>query len=133
MKLTLYKKLGLLFLTIFLLVSLPFSVFASGSFDFSADSGLKSTADKTGHTRQTFFYSANSLEGGVANIVLTLLSLVGMVFLVFLIYGGFFWMTARGNETQAKKAKDIITNSIVVLAIVLLAYTISIFIIKIFY
>ena len=65
----------------------------------------------------------------MANIVLTLLSLVGMVFLVFLIYGGFFWMTARGNETQAKKAKDIITNSIVGLAIVLLAYTISIFII----
>ncbi len=125
----LYKKLGLLFLTVFLSISFFPSVLASDSFDFSADSGLKSTADETGHTKQSFFNNADSLEGGVANIVFALLSLVGMIFLVLLIYGGVFWMTARGNETQAQKAKNIITNSVVGLAVVLLAYAISIFII----
>jgi cbb3-type cytochrome oxidase subunit 3 len=125
----LYKKISLLFLTIFLLLSFSSSVLASNSFDFAADSGLKSTADKTGHTKQTFFNNANSLEGGVANIIFALLSLVGMIFLILLIYGGVFWMTARGNETQAQKAKNIITNSVVGLAVVLLAYAISIFII----
>jgi len=113
-------------MSIFLLLSFSSSALA---FDFAADSGLKSTADKTGHTKQTFFNSANSLEGGVANIVFALLSLVGMIFLILLIYGGIFWMTARGNETQAQKAKNIITNSVVGLAVVLLAYAISIFII----
>jgi cbb3-type cytochrome oxidase subunit 3 len=122
---SLYKKTGLLFLTVFLL--LP--SFTLASFDFAAESGLKSTANETGHTKQTFFNNANSLEGGVANIVFALLTLVGMIFLILLIYGGIFWMTARGNEQQAQKAKNIITSSVVGLAIVLLAYAISIFIV----
>jgi hypothetical protein len=57
---------------------------------------------------------------------------VGIIFLFLLIYGGIFWMTARGNESQVEKAKNIITNSLVGLIIVLLAYAISVFVIKIF-
>jgi hypothetical protein len=41
--------------------------------------------------------------------------------LLLLIYGGVFWMTARGNESQVDKAKNIITNSLVGLIIILLA------------
>ena len=127
----LYKKLSSLFLIFFFSLFFLTPVLAStSSYDFLGSSGLKSTAEKTGHTKQAFFNGPDSLEGGVANIVFALLSLVGIIFLVLLVYGGIFWMTARGNESQAEKAKNIITNSLVGLVVVLLAYAISIFVIK---
>jgi len=57
------------------------------------------------------------------------LSLLGVIFLVLLIYGGFIWMTARGNEQQADKAKTTMTNAIIGLIIVFGAYAISYFVV----
>ena len=60
------------------------------------------------------------------------LSFVGVIFLVLMIYGGFIWMTAKGNEGEVEKAKKIITQSIIGLIIVFGAYAISYFIINYF-
>ena len=125
------KTISFLFLFTLLFFCFSNNVLAGESF-FDDSTGLKTTAEKTGHTEQAFFYSADSLESGIGNIVFALLSLVGIIFLFLLIYGGIFWMTARGNESQVDKAKNIISNSLVGLIIVLLAYAISVFVIKIF-
>jgi len=125
------KTISFLFLFILLFFCFSNSTLAGESF-FDDSTGLKTTAEKTGHTKQAFFNSAGSLESGIGNIVFALLSLVGIIFLFLLIYGGIFWMTARGNESQVDKAKNIITNSLIGLIIVLLAYAISVFVIKIF-
>lgn len=62
--------------------------------------------------------------------ITTVLSFVGVVFLVLAIYGGYIWMIARGNEQEVERAKEIIKNSIIGLAVVIAAYAISWFIIN---
>ncbi|MBU4347780.1 pilin [Patescibacteria group bacterium] len=71
-----------------------------------------------------------TLEGIISTIIQTALSFLGIVFLILMIYGGYLWMTARGNEQQVEKAKNLLTAAIVGLIIVLAAYTISYFVIQ---
>lgn len=46
---------------------------------------------------------------------------VGIVGVLVFIYGGYIFMTARGNESQRKKGKTILTWAIVGIAVVILA------------
>jgi peptidoglycan biosynthesis protein MviN/MurJ (putative lipid II flippase) len=64
--------------------------------------------------------------GKIVGIVLTFL---GVVMVVIIIYAGFLYMTAGGDEGQVKKAKQWIVNSIIGLALILLAYSITSFVI----
>ncbi|MEA3398204.1 MAG: hypothetical protein U9R06_00470 [Patescibacteria group bacterium] len=66
----------------------------------------------------------------IADIIKTALSFLGVIFLILIIYGGFIWMTARGNEQQAEKAKNILIAAVIGLIIVVLAYAISYLVIK---
>ncbi|MDO8463576.1 MAG: hypothetical protein Q7S96_04925 [bacterium] len=66
----------------------------------------------------------------IADIILTGLSLVGVIFFVLMIYGGFLWMTARGDSPQIEKAKQTITSAIIGLAITLGAYAIAYFVVQ---
>ncbi len=65
-------------------------------------------------------------------IIQTGLGLLGTLFLILIMYGGFLWMTDRGNEEQVLKARKIITGAIIGLIIVLSSYAITFFVIKIF-
>ncbi|MCK5060944.1 hypothetical protein KAR28_00170 [Candidatus Parcubacteria bacterium] len=100
---------------------------AGTSFKESFDSSLTTTAGKTGHlsgTNPSFFNTKDPAEI-VGQVIKILLSLLGIVFLILLIYGGYIWMTDRGEEKQATKARDIIRNAIIGLIIVLAAYAIT--------
>lgn len=74
--------------------------------------------------------SGNKFNEIIATIINIVLSLLGIIFLALMIYGGFLWMTARGNETQVTKARDLITAAIIGLIIVLGAYAITYFVIS---
>jgi len=69
-------------------------------------------------------------ESVLGNLINTLLSITGIVFLLLMIYGGYLWMTARENQDQAKKAKDVITAAFIGIVIVVLAYGITFFVIE---
>ena len=56
-----------------------------------------------------------------------LLSLLGIIFLVVIIYAGILWMMAGGNEEQVTKAKGLLRNGVIGIAIVLAAGIISLF------
>jgi len=71
-----------------------------------------------------------NMEQLIGLIIQIALSFLGVIFLGLTIYGGYIWMIARGNEQEAKKAKDIITAAIIGLIIVIAAYAISILIIS---
>lgn len=53
-----------------------------------------------------------------------LLLLAGVIAVGMLVIGGFFWMTAAGNEEQAEKGKKTLTNAIIGLVVVIMAYAI---------
>lgn len=69
-----------------------------------------------------------NLPGAIGRIIGAVLSLLGVIFLILMIYGGFIWMTARGNETKVTEAKDLITSALIGLIIVLAAYAITAFV-----
>ncbi|MFA6475299.1 MAG: hypothetical protein WCV88_03825 [Patescibacteria group bacterium] len=54
-----------------------------------------------------------------------LLGLLGTLTLCLVIYAGFLWMTAQGNEEQAKKAKDILSGAVIGIVIILASYGIT--------
>ncbi len=126
------KKYVRIFSLIFFLILSFNTVLADDGFSFVNSTGLGSTADKTGHTKQSFFNSAESIELSAGVIITVVLSLVGVIFMALLIFGGITWMTAGGNEQRVDKAKSTITRAIIGLAVVLLAYAISIFIVSAF-
>ena len=84
--------------------------------------GLDTAANSTGLKK-------TSIPAFVGSIIGIALSLLGVIFLILIVYGGFLWMTAYGDKTKLDKAKDLITNAVIGVIIVIAAYTISSFVI----
>lgn len=91
---------------------------------------LKNVATDSGY--QINGNAESALESTLSVVVQGVLSALGIVFLLLIIYSGLMWMTAGGNETKAGKAQNIIIQAIIGLIIVVAAYVISYFVIKIF-
>ncbi len=72
----------------------------------------------------------SSPDNVISIVIKAFLSFLGVLFLILMIYGGFLWMTARGNEAQVTKSKDLMTAAVIGLIIVLLSYAISNFVIS---
>lgn len=68
------------------------------------------------------------VENVVGSIINAALSMVGLIFLVLMIYGGFLWMTARGDESAIEKAQKIISAAVVGLVVIMAAYAITFFV-----
>lgn len=62
-----------------------------------------------------------------AGIIEFVLGFLGVIFVCLMVYAGFLWMTAAGNSERLQKAKDILINASIGLAIVLAAYAITVF------
>lgn len=72
----------------------------------------------------------NPLEGTVGSLVeaatkmtQALLGLIGTIALLFLVYAGIVYMTAAGDDSKIKSAKNIITGTVAGLGIALIAYS----------
>ncbi len=66
--------------------------------------------------------------GGANTIIISItnfmLALIGSVAVVYLVYGGYMYMTARGDQGQVSKATKAIWSSITGILIAIFAYTI---------
>ena|SRR3990167_9996982 len=69
--------------------------------------------------------------GNVSNVtdlimrfIQILLAVAGLIAVIFLIIGGFRYITAGGNEETAESAKKTVTNAIIGIVIVILAFVI---------
>ncbi len=110
-----------------ILLILFFIIFTSPvlAVNLQSSSGFLSTAaGKAG------FDVAATPESIIAKVINAVLSLLGVVFLVLMVYGGFMWMTARGNDQQIEKAKGIITAAIIGVVVVVSAYAITYFVVS---
>ena len=65
----------------------------------------------------------------IGNAIQGALGILGSLALATFIYGGFVWMTARGSEEKVGDARKIIVNSSLGLAVVMLAYLITWFVV----
>lgn len=103
-----------------LFAALPLQTFAL-NYD-SADTAALATNDVgfAGAQATTFIGTA----------IAAVLGILGVIFLVLTIYAGLLWMTAGGNTDNVKKAKAILTNSVIGLIIVLSSYAITTTVIK---
>ncbi len=104
------------------LMALPAKVLAVDNPFTKAQNLAKETGESAGIDEGR---GLTEIVGGIINVFLGFL---GIVFLVLLLYAGFSWMTAQGDETKIKKARDMITNAIVGLIIVVAAFAISNFV-----
>lgn len=98
------------------------------AYNFTNDSGLQATAEKTGEANSSVF--SHGLTSGIGVAVYALLSLLGVIFLGLVIYAGILWMTAEGDESKVEKAKSILIQATTGLVIVLAAYAISLFVLS---
>lgn len=114
------RKKIIIFTTIFLLT---FFILAQGV--IAGDYGLTETAGGAGLPTSEVGTDIPTLIG---QIVGAGLAFIGIIFFLLIIYGGFMWMTARGNEQQVTKAKDLIASAVIGLVIVLAAYAITYYI-----
>ncbi len=72
--------------------------------------------------------STDNIQTSTGRFIQAALLLVGTVFLGLMIYGGFTWMTARGEEDKITKAKETIIAASIGIAIILGAYAATTFI-----
>lgn len=66
----------------------------------------------------------------VAEIIRMVLGFIGTIFFVLTLYAGYLWMTAAGNEEQVTKAKTLLFQATVGLIIILMAFAITSFAIR---
>lgn len=72
--------------------------------------------------------SSIGLGGLVGTYVTVFLGFVGTIAFVVFLYGGFLWLTARGNDDQVADAKKYLFNGTVGVAVIVLAYSAAYFI-----
>ena len=71
---------------------------------------------------------AKDIRTTTAEVINVALGLLGIVALVLIVYAGFMWMTSGGNDDQVIKAKKVLFSSVIGLALILSAYSISRFV-----
>lgn len=99
-----------------------FAVFAPLAAFAQVDVGLDAA--------QSIGLSTVSLPELVGRIIYAFLGLLGIIAVVLVIYAGFIWMTAQGSEEKIKKAKQILTNAVIGLVIIMSAGAITMFILN---
>lgn len=70
---------------------------------------------------QPFFCSATDL---ILTIINYLLYFSGTVSILFIMLGGFWYLTSAGNDEQAEKGQKTLTNAVIGLVVVIMAFTI---------
>ena len=72
---------------------------------------------------------SGDLPSLIAQIVKMGLLLVGVIALAFIVYGGFRYITSRGDEREVEEAKNTITYAVIGIIVIGLAYAIISFVV----
>lgn len=71
-----------------------------------------------------------SLVETISDIVNVALGILGIVAFIIILYGGFLWMTSKGDEKVIAKAKRVIIDGAIGMAIVLASWAIAAFVLN---
>ena len=64
----------------------------------------------------------------VPEVIKVLLEIIGSFFMILILLGGWGYINAKGDETQVEKAKETIKGAIIGLIIIMIAYSITLFV-----
>ena len=119
-------KKYILILAVFILCFSVFGqiVMAENYGNYGLDTTIKTKTTTGGASPEDALTSKTPSEI-IGKIIGAGLAFIGILFFILMIYGGFLWMTARGNEQQVEKAKNLIISAVIGLVIVLSAYAIT--------
>ena len=81
------------------------------------------------YIEQTGLQNAD-LRSTIANLIRTAMGLLGIVAVIIILIGGFYWMTAGGDEGRVETGKKWIFSGIIGLAIILSAFALATFVIN---
>ena len=84
----------------------------------------------TSEVQQNIGLASTDIRVIIAQIIRVALGFLGIIFLVIVLYAGFQWMTSGGNEQKIASAKGLMINGVIGLAIILSAYGITSFIMR---
>lgn len=114
---------------IFIIISIFFSLFLFVPAQAKdGDYGLSAAVDATKGSLPKTVGGASNLPELAAVIVNVALSLIGILFFILMLYAGITWMKAMGNTEEVSKSKEMITQAIIGLVIIMAAYAISNFV-----
>jgi len=118
-----------------ILPTLILTLFLITAVSVSAGAAISETAKTELQAQDQAFLEESGLQVVsvgvlIASIIRIALSVLGIIFVILIIYAGLTWMTSAGNEEKITKAKNVMTAAIIGLAIVLLAYAITTFVIE---
>jgi len=80
--------------------------------------------DKDGNCYLIDLKNNNTFAGLLVYLINLVFAIVAVISIAFIIYGGFEYITSRGDAEQAESGKRTLTNAIIGLVIVTLSYTI---------
>lgn len=81
--------------------------------------GFKQTGDAAGYSTTQDGAPKKEFDAAFSAYVTGLATIMGAFFMILVIYGGWLWLTAQGKEEQVERAKKIIINALIGLAIVI--------------
>lgn len=106
----------------FLLLTVPFLAFAAGG---AVQGGLNQIQGPFGGVGGLAQATQNlTLTQLIVRIINIMLLLAGVVAVLFMVIGGYFYMTAAGNQEQVEKGKNTAVNAIIGLIIIILSFVI---------
>lgn len=119
------KQKKIIFFT--LVFSLALFLTPSAAFGQEQIKFLQNVGKQAGYQQAT----TRSVATIVGNIIYGTLGLLGVIFLVLTVYAGFLRLTAGGEESRVEKANAYIKNGVIGLAIVLAAFGITAFVVRV--
>lgn len=72
--------------------------------------------------------NAGDPQSFAVDLIKLFLSIIGMFFMILVIIAGYWWATARGDESKVEKAQKTLRSAVIGLIIVLAAYSITTFV-----
>jgi cytochrome bd-type quinol oxidase subunit 2 len=66
----------------------------------------------------------------VARVLNVFLGLLVLIMVILIMYGGYLWLTARGNEQQVEDAKHTIKSAVIGTIIIMMSVAITVFVVR---
>ena len=90
---------------------------------WSSQIGMEKVGTAFGETKDT-----EDIRYKVVRVINLALTFLGIICVGLIVFAGFKWMLAAGNEDQIKSAQKILKNTVIGLLIILVSWSITIFI-----